>query len=106
MKVGVSAQAGSLDAAVEPRFGRCPFGIVVDSDTWEFDAFENENASGPGGAGPRTVQEFVNRGAQAILTGRVGPNASEALGASGMDVVTGVSGTVRQAVEAYVKGKE
>jgi len=106
MKIGLSAQAGTLDAAVEPRFGRCPFGIVVDSETMEFDAFENENAAGPGGAGPRTVQEFVNRGAEAILTGRVGPNAQEALSASGMDIVTGVSGTVRQAVETYVKAKE
>lgn len=106
MKVGVSAQSGALDAAVEPRFGRCPYGIVVDSESMEFDAFENENASGAGGAGPRTVQEFVDRGAQAILTGRVGPNAREALNASGMEIVTGVSGTVRQAVETFAKGKE
>lgn len=106
MKIGVSAQSGTLESAVESRFGRCPYGIVVDSETMEFDAFANENASGPGGAGPRTVQEFVNRGAQAILTGRVGPNAQEALNASGMDIVTGVSGTVRQAVETYMKEKE
>ena len=106
MKIGVSAQAGSLDAAVEPRFGRCPYGIVVDAESMEFDAFENGNATGGGGAGPRTVQEFVSRGAEAILTGRVGPNAQEALDSSGMDIVTGVSGTVRQAVETYLKGKE
>jgi len=106
VKIGVSAQAGTLDAAVESRFGRCPYGVVVDSETMEFDAFENQNASGPGGAGPRTVQEFVDRGAQAILTGHVGPNAQEALNSSGMDVVTGVSGTVRQAVETFAKGKE
>jgi len=106
MKIGVSAQSEGLDAAVESRFGRCPYGIVVDSETMEFDSFANENANGPGGAGPRTVQEFVSRGAQAILTGHVGPNAQAALNSSGMDIVTDVSGTVRQAVETYMKGKE
>jgi len=104
VKVGVSAQAATLDAAVEPRFGRCPFGIVVDSESMEFDAFENQNTSGSGGAGPRTVQEFVDRGAQTILTGRLGPSAQEALYTSGMEIVTGVSGTVRQAVETFMEG--
>ncbi|MFH1568151.1 MAG: NifB/NifX family molybdenum-iron cluster-binding protein, partial [Gemmatimonadota bacterium] len=104
MKIGVSARDGSLDAAVEPRFGRCPDGVVVDSESMTFDAFANEDAGG-GGAGPRTVQAFASRGAQVILTGRVGPNAQEALQAASLEVVTGVSGTVRQAVESYLKTK-
>jgi predicted Fe-Mo cluster-binding NifX family protein len=90
---------------VEERFGRCPFGIVVDSETMEFDAWANENAAAGGGAGPRTVQAFVERGAEAILTGRVGPNAEDALKAAGLEVRTGVHGTVREAVEAYITTK-
>lgn len=102
MKIGVSATGGSLDAQVEPRFGRCPYFVIVDSETMKFDAFSNPATSLPGGAGPRTVQEFQQRGAEVILTGSVGPNAQSALSQSNLKIVTGVSGTVREAVQNYV----
>ena len=105
MKIGVSATGGSMEAQVEPRFGRCPYFLIVDTDTMEFEAFSNPATTLAGGAGPRTVQEFKQRGAEVILTGNVGPNAQTALEQSGMQVVTGVTGTVREAVERYKAGK-
>ena len=102
MKIGVSATGGSMDAAVEPRFGRCAYFLIVESETMRFEPFSNPATSMPGGAGPRTVQEFVNRGAEVVLTGQVGLNAQEAFEAASLEVVTGVSGTVREAVEAYL----
>ncbi len=103
MKIGVSATGGSMDAQVEPRFGRCPYFLIVDSETMKFEAFSNPATSLPGGAGPRTVQEFKQRGAEVILTGHVGPNAQSALEQAGLEVITGVSGTVREAVEQFKK---
>lgn len=104
MKIGVSATGGSMDAMVEPRFGRCPFFLIVDSETMRFEAFTNPATTLGGGAGPRTVQEFEQRGVEVILTGNVGPNAQQALEQSGMEVITGVSGKVRNAVEDYKAG--
>ena len=94
-----------MEAEVEPRFGRCAYFLIVDSETMHFEAFSNPATTLGGGAGPRTVQEFVNRGAAVVLTGRVGPNAEEALEAADLEVVTGVNGTVREAVEAYLAGR-
>lgn len=105
MKIGVSATGGSMEAQVEPRFGRCPFFVIVDSETMRFEAFTNPATSLPGGAGPRTVQEFISRGAEVILTGQVGPNAQGALEAADLVVVTGVSGTVQDAVQQYLAGR-
>ncbi len=102
MKIGVSAKGGSMEAEVDPRFGRCAFFLIVDSETMHFEAFSNPATSMSGGAGPRTVQEFVKRGAEGILTGQVGPNAESALAAANLEVVTGVSGTVREAVETFL----
>ncbi|MCS7366963.1 MAG: dinitrogenase iron-molybdenum cofactor biosynthesis protein, partial [archaeon YNP-WB-062] len=31
MKICVSATSNSLDAPVDPRFGRCPYFIIVDT---------------------------------------------------------------------------
>ena len=32
MKIGISAKGGSMEAEVEPRFGRCGYFLIVDSD--------------------------------------------------------------------------
>jgi len=47
----------------------------------------------------------ADKGAQAVLTGNCGPNAFQTLSASGVQVITGVSGTVREAVEQYKSGQ-
>ena len=105
MKIGISAKGGSMEAEVEPRFGRCAYFLIVDSDTMRFEAFSNPATNLAGGAGPRTVQEYVNRGATVVLTGQAGPKAEQAMAAAEVEVVTGVTGTVREAVEAYLAGQ-
>ena len=105
MKLCVTSEGGKLDSRVDPRFGRCRYFIVVDSDTLEFEAVENKNAEAMGGAGVQSGQLVASRGIKAVLTGNVGPNAFKTLNAAGVDIYTGVSGTVKEAVEAFKAGK-
>jgi predicted Fe-Mo cluster-binding NifX family protein len=105
LKVAVSAAAASLDAMVDPRFGRCPFFLIVDADTLEFEAVPNSSQYTPHGAGIQAAQTVASKGAQVVLTGNVGPNAYQALSAAGIQIVTGVSGTVREAAAKYKKGE-
>ena len=42
-----------MEAEVEPRFGRCAYFLIVDSETMHFEAFSNPATSLGGGAGPR-----------------------------------------------------
>ena len=105
MKVAVSATGPSLDAQVDPRFGRCQYFTVVDPDTMELETVENKGAVAGGGAGIATAQTITGKGIEAVLTGNCGPNAFQVLSAAGIKVVTGVSGTVRDVVLAYKAGK-
>jgi predicted Fe-Mo cluster-binding NifX family protein len=105
MKIAVSATTGSLDASVDPRFGRCPYFVVVDPETFEFTSVSNDSTNAVHGAGIQASQTVVNLGATVVLTGDVGPNAFRVLSAAGIKVVTGVSGAVREAVKQYVAGK-
>lgn len=105
MKIGISAKEGTMEAEVEPRFGRCPYFLIVDSETMHFEAFPNPSTSLAHGAGPRTVQEFVQRGAEVVLTGQVGPKAQQALDTAPLEVVTGTNGTVREAIAAYLASR-
>ena len=105
MRVVVTSIGTDLDAAASPVFGRCPVYIFVDTETMKFDAVENPALSAPGGAGIQAAQFVVERGAQVVLTGNVGPNAFNVLQAANVPVHLFGEGTVRQAVEAYKEGQ-
>jgi len=105
LKVAVSAAAPSLDATIDPRFGRCSYFVIVDTDTMEFEALQNPAQYMGGGAGIQAAQTVANKGAKAVLTGSVGPNAYQALSAAGIQIITGVYGTVREAVMKFKQGE-
>jgi len=105
MKICVSAVSNSLDSPIDPRFGRCPYFVVVDSETMRFETFPNAASDAGGGAGIQAAQTIASKGAKVLITGNVGPNAFQALSAAGIKIVTGASGTVRDAVEKYKRGE-
>lgn len=104
MKIAVTATGRELSSEVDPRFGRAACFLVGDSETMEFAAVENENVSAGGGAGIGSAKVVIDAGAEAVLTGNCGPNAERTLRAGGVKLYTGVSGTVREAVEAFKAG--
>jgi predicted Fe-Mo cluster-binding NifX family protein len=104
MKVCVTSRGDNLDAEVDPRFGRCGYFIFIDLGTSEYEAVPNPNIEAMGGAGIQSGQLVANKGAKAVITGNVGPNAFQTLQAGGIDVITGASGTVKDAVEKYKQG--
>jgi predicted Fe-Mo cluster-binding NifX family protein len=105
MKICITSQGRTLDSAVDPRFGRCPFFIIADTETLAIEAHENKAGREGGGAGIQAGQFASEQGVQAVLTGNVGPNAFQTLSAARIEVVSGVSGTVREAVERYKNGE-
>lgn len=105
MKIAVSADGPGLEAGVDPRFGRCRYFIVVDPETMQFETLENTSAMATGGAGIGTAQIIANKGVKVVLTGNCGPNAYQTLSAAGVQVITGATGTVKEAVEAYKDGR-
>ncbi len=106
MKLAVSASGPTLDSPVDPRFGRAPYFLIVDPDTLEFEAVPNQmNFQAAQGAGIQTATLVARYKPKAVLTGNCGPKAFQALQAAGIQVIVEVSGTVRQAVEAYQAGR-
>jgi predicted Fe-Mo cluster-binding NifX family protein len=103
MKVAVSSEGPSAESAVCPRFGRCPYFVVMDIQGDSFSALENIAASMGSGAGTQAAQLLSASGVEYVLTGDCGPKAFEALGAAGIGVALGCSGTVRQAVEGFAE---
>jgi predicted Fe-Mo cluster-binding NifX family protein len=105
MKICVTSAGNSIDAQIDPRFGRCSYFVIVDSETMQFEAVPNMAAGASGGAGIQAAQAVANKGVKLLVTGNVGPKAFQALTAVGIEVATGAFGTVREAVETYKRGE-
>jgi len=108
MKIAVSASGDSLDANVDPRFGRCSYFIIVETEGNEIKGHEvvsNEAVQAMRGAGIQAAQTVANKGAKVVLTGNIGPNAYNVLSQTGIKIITGVTGKVKEAVEKYLKGE-
>jgi predicted Fe-Mo cluster-binding NifX family protein len=105
MKIIVTANGTTLESPASPIFGRCPTFILVDTETMQYQAIANPALAAGGGAGIQAAQFVVGQGAQAIVTGNVGPNAFGVLQAAALPVYVIKDGTVRQAVEAYNAGQ-
>lgn len=105
MKVAVTASGKDLDAPIDPRFGRCAYFMIVDTDSMSFEVFENESMSLGSGAGIQSAQFVADKGGKILITGNVGPNAAQTLAAAGIQLIAGQTGTVRQAIENYKNGK-
>jgi len=87
MKVVITAQSGDPDAKIDPRFGRAKFFIVADTDGGEFTAVDNNvNLNAAQGAGIQSASNVAELGAEAVITGHVGPKAFRVLQAAGVKV--------------------
>lgn len=106
MKLAVTAREGRMDAPLDPRFGRAPYFMVVDTATGAFSAVDNSiNLNAAQGAGIQSGKRVVDLGAAGVVTGHVGPKAFSTLRAGGVEVYTGACGTVAEAVEQFKAGK-
>ncbi|HID17022.1 TPA: hypothetical protein EYP26_01860 [Candidatus Bathyarchaeota archaeon] len=105
MKVCVTASEKSLEAPLDPRFGRCRYFLIVDAETLKFEAIDNVAAGALHGAGIQAAQTVVDKGVKVVITGNIGPNAYQVLSAAGVTIITGAAGTVREAVERYKRGE-
>lgn len=100
-KLAVTAQGKDLEAEIDPRFGRC----IVDPVTLTYQAYPNPYRELSQGAGIQSAQFLAKQDVRLLLTGECGPKALQVLQASGISVVTGISGPVRKAINNYLKEK-
>jgi predicted Fe-Mo cluster-binding NifX family protein len=100
----VTSTGPTLDDPIDPRFGRCAYFVIVETDDMSFEAFDNESIALGGGAGIQSAQFVVSKKIDAVITGNCGPKALQTLSASEIQIFLGQSGTARTVIERYKKG--
>ena len=106
MKVAVTSQGNDLSSEIDLRFGRAKWLIVVDTETGDFQAHDNEvNLNASQGAGIQTGRNVVNLDAEAVITGNVGPKAFRTLAAAKVKIFLAKNQTVQQAIDSFESGE-
>lgn len=105
MKIAISSSGDSLAAHTHGLFGRCDYFVIADTETGEASAIKNDSAEAATGAGTACAQALFNHGVQAVISGKVGPNAYEVLKAAGVGIFLAPPGiTVQEALEKFKAG--
>jgi len=105
MKIAISSSGDSLMSQTHGLFGRCDYFILADTETGESVALKNKSAEASTGAGPACAQELFNAGVKAVVSGKIGPNAYEALKAAGFGIFLAPPGiTVQEALVRFKAG--
>lgn len=104
--IAITSEGPTLSDQVDPRFGRAGGFVVVALDTMATTYVDNGSSQVLAqGAGIQAAENLIRAGAQALLTGHVGPKAWVALQAAGVQVVQGVENmTVGEAVAQFKAG--
>lgn len=105
MKIAISSTGNTLEATMDPRFGRAAYFIIYETDTEKFEAIANAAVSATGGAGPSAAQTVADSGAKIVISGAFGPNASRALKGMGIRMFIGESCPIKDNVVSYLRGR-
>jgi predicted Fe-Mo cluster-binding NifX family protein len=104
MILAITSSGDTLESSVDPRFGRCPYYILYDTDKDTFEAINNSGQGAFGGAGVQAAQAVSDMNADILITTNIGPNAFRVLDSAGIKVYSGISGTVKDAIDNFKKG--
>jgi len=104
MRVAISSNGESLESSIDPRFGRSQYYIIYNTDDDTYESIGNTSRQATGGAGIQAAQDISNTGVEAVITTNIGPNAYRVLEAAKIKVYSGVTGSVKKAVEDFKKG--
>jgi len=102
MRIALTTQGAALDDLLDARFGRAKMLLIVDGETGDVASHDRStNLDVAQGAGIKAAQQVAQLGAEALITGNVGPSALRALTAAGISVYLAADCTATEALERF-----
>jgi predicted Fe-Mo cluster-binding NifX family protein len=105
MKIYVTTTAKSLDSQINPRFGRCSYFAIIDSEIMQLETIPNKAISPASGAGIQSAQAIAGKGVTLLITGNIGSKGFQVLSAAGVEIAIGAYGTARDIIEKFKSGE-
>lgn len=101
MRLAIATEDGN----VAQHFGRCPGFTIVDIEDGKIISKNFIENPGHKAHQPGAVPRFLkSQSVDCVVAGGMGPNAVMNLQASGIKVIVGVTGSIDETVEKFLKG--
>ena len=102
MKIAITSQGCEIDSRVDSRFGRAANFIIIDIESGMWKCIDNEqNINAAQGAGIQAAKHVIDAGAEALITGNVGPKAYRVLNENGIKIYINAKGSVESSIEDF-----
>lgn len=105
MKIGISSVGRDMNSLIDPRFGRCTYFMIFQTDDDSFEVIENAHKSLGGGAGIQSAGFLRSKDVKAVLTGNCGPNAMNVFSEADIQVFTGQAGIIKDIIAKFKRGE-
>jgi predicted Fe-Mo cluster-binding NifX family protein len=106
MKIAFTASGDSLNAPLDPRFGRAPGFLIYDSENGTLESVNNEqNLNAAQGAGIQAALLICNQKVDCLITGHCGPKAFQTLAAANIKVYPCKAETIADAYAQLKAGE-
>ncbi len=105
MLIVLSSNGSEKDSLLSLPFGRCAFFAFYDDETdnWSFEP--NPAAQEASGAGIKAARFVIDKNSDVLLTGELGPKASQVIGSSPIQVYLLPEVSLDEAIRLYREGK-
>lgn len=72
MKVAITSSGNNLNSTIDPRFGRCAYFVIYDTESKSTEYIPNPNLNAQEGAGPASVHLVASRNVEKVISGEFG----------------------------------
>lgn len=101
-----SLDQGGLKGQISQHLGKTPYFVLIKYENDRVENFEIIESRAKHVGGNMTPGEFIaGSGANKLLCGNLGPKAVQMLENAGIEVYTGASGIVIEALQDWLEGK-
>ena len=101
MKIAISAEREDLNGYIDRRFERCPYFLIVDTKTMNFESIFNNGTMTKDGTSSTALEIVLSNGIEAVITGDMNRNAYKILSNAKKKIITGVTGRIKNIVEEF-----
>lgn len=105
-RVAIPSTGPSLDAAMDPRLGNCPYLIIFNTEDSSIEVLDNKQNMDPDKSnGGNTAQHIIDCKVDAVITCDIGKNISSILAGDNIEIYVIEGGTGHQAITLFKKEK-
>jgi predicted Fe-Mo cluster-binding NifX family protein len=101
MKIAITSEGNSLNSLIDPRFGRCAFFAIYDTDTQNTEFIPNPAKESSEGAGPAAVQFIASKGVKKIVAGEFGSKIKSLLDNLQIEMLNDNGKTISEIIKQF-----